>query len=191
MAPVVIGALTWALYQQRRDMGLVVGSAALYYWSLYGAWYIVVDKTGGFSGQRYQYLERKLFPIALDGNYMLTLGLYAGFIILTQLTLLAMQLSCRPKRGIPRLVLRHGVADSRDRGSRRRRQHVPDRGQTGCRLGSEYFGLQLHPNRDGPVVHAASGVEPDGADSAGDRICDTARRKALAVLRERDVRSNT
>ena len=39
---------------------------ALYYWTLYGAWYIVIDKTGGFSGKNYHYLEYKLFPISLD-----------------------------------------------------------------------------------------------------------------------------
>jgi hypothetical protein len=107
VATIAIAALTWALYQKRGDIGLVVGSAALYYWSLYGAWFIVVDKTGGFSGQNYYYLERKLFPIVLDGNYMLTLGTYAGFIVLIQLTLLA-ALARPRRREIPRLVLRHG-----------------------------------------------------------------------------------
>ena len=67
----------------------MVGIAALYYWSLYGAWSIVIDKTGGFSGKHYQYLESKMFPIELDRRYLLTLGLYAGFIILVELTLLA------------------------------------------------------------------------------------------------------
>ena len=55
---------------------------------LFGAWYIVIDKTGGFSGKHYGYLESKLFPIALDRNYLVTLGLYAVFIILVELTLL-------------------------------------------------------------------------------------------------------
>ncbi len=106
IATVVIAALAAALYRQRRDVGLVVGIAALYYWSLYGAWSIVIDKTGGFSGQHYQYLEYKMFPIALDGRYLVTLALYAGFIILVELTLLA-ALSRRRPRPIPRLVLRH------------------------------------------------------------------------------------
>jgi len=79
----------------------------LYYWSLFGAWYLVIDKTGGFSGKSYHYLEQKLFPIALDGDYMLTLALYAGFIIVVELTLLVAL-----KRGgsdeVPRLRLRHG-----------------------------------------------------------------------------------
>lgn len=105
-ATLVIGALAAVLYAQRRDAGLIVGIAALYYWSLYGAWSIVIDKTGGFSGQHYQYLESKMFPIALDGQYLLTLALYSGFIILVELTLLA-ALSRRRERPIPRLVLRH------------------------------------------------------------------------------------
>jgi len=102
----VIAALAFAVYRQRRDLGVIVGIAALYYWSLYGAWSIVIDKTGGFSGQHYQYLENKMFPIALDGSYLVTLALYAGFIILVELTLLA-SLSRRRARPIPRLVLQH------------------------------------------------------------------------------------
>ena len=106
VATLLIAALAAALYRQRGDLGVVVGIAALYYWSLYGAWSIVIDKTGGFSGQHYQYLEHKMFPINLDGRYLLTLVLYALFIILVELTLLA-ALSRRRARPIPRLVLRH------------------------------------------------------------------------------------
>jgi hypothetical protein len=105
-ATAVIAVLAAALYRERGDLGVVAGIAALYYWSLYGAWSIVIDKSGGFSGQHYQYLETKMFPIVLDERYLLTIGLYAGFIILVELTLLA-ALSCRRPRQIPRLVLRH------------------------------------------------------------------------------------
>ena len=105
-ATVVIAVLTFALYRQRRDMGVIVGAVALYYWSLYGAWYIVIDKTGGFSGKQYHYLEKKLFPIALDRDYMITLALYAGFVIVVQLTML-MALTRRPQRDIPRLTIQH------------------------------------------------------------------------------------
>lgn len=103
---VVIGVLTAALYRQRREAGLVIGCAVLYYWSLFGAWSIIIDKTGGFSGKHYHYLEYKLFPISLDAAYRTTLGLYAGFIIVVQLTMLT-ALSRRRERAIPRLVLRH------------------------------------------------------------------------------------
>ncbi len=105
-ATAVIAALALALYRRRRDLGVLAGTAGLYYWSLLGAWSIVIDKTGGFSGKHYYYLEYKLFPVSLDSHYMLTLGLYAGFIVAAQLTLLA-ALSRRRERPIPRLVLRH------------------------------------------------------------------------------------
>ncbi len=106
VATAVIAVLTLALYRKRKDVGILVGMGALYYWTLYGAWYIVIDKTGGFSGKNYHYLEYKLFPVSLDGDYMLTLALYSGFIILVQITLL---LTLRRDRGveIPRLVMRH------------------------------------------------------------------------------------
>jgi hypothetical protein len=103
----VIAALTLALYRKRRDVGFLVGIGALYYWTLYGAWYIVIDKTGGFSGKNYHYLEYKLFPVSLDSDYMLTLLLYSGFIILVQVTLL-LTVATDKRIEIPRLVLRHG-----------------------------------------------------------------------------------
>jgi hypothetical protein len=106
VATVIIAVLTLALYRKRRDVGFLVGIGALYYWTLYGAWYIVIDKMGGFSGKRYQYLEYKMFAIALDGDYMLTLALYTGFIIVIQLTLL-LALSRDQQLEMPRLVLRH------------------------------------------------------------------------------------
>jgi hypothetical protein len=106
-ATVIIAALALALFRKRRDYGVLVGVAALYYWSLYGAWYLVIDKTGGFSGKNYSYLEQKLFPIALDSDYMLTLGLYSGFIILVELTLL-IALKRRLRVEVPTLTLRHG-----------------------------------------------------------------------------------
>lgn len=106
MATLMILVLTAALYRKRKDVGFLVGVGALYYWTLYGAWYIVIDKTGGASGMNYHYLESKLFPISLDSDYMLTLVLYSGFIILVQLTLL---LTLARDKGIeiPRLVMRH------------------------------------------------------------------------------------
>lgn len=102
----IIAALTLAIYRIGRDAGVIVGVLALYYWSLLGAWSIVIDKTGGFSGKHYYYLETKLFPVSLDRDYMIALALYAGFIVVTLLTLLACL--CRPHgKPVPRLILRH------------------------------------------------------------------------------------
>lgn len=106
VATVVIAALGAVLYRQRGDAGTLIGVAALYYWSLFGAWYIVIDKTGGFSGKNYQYLEGKLFPISLDQNYLITLGLYAGFVIVIELRLLVALKPIRRDVGVP-LMLRH------------------------------------------------------------------------------------
>lgn len=106
VATAIIAALSLALYRKKRDAGFLVGAGALYYWTLYGAWYIVIDKMGGFSGKNYHYLEYKLFPVALDANYMMTLMAYSGFVIVVLLTLLC---SISPERRVeaPRLVLRH------------------------------------------------------------------------------------
>ena len=103
---VVIGVLAIVLYRTRRDVGILVGIAALYYWSLYGAWSLVIDKLGGNSGKVYHYLETKMFPIALDENYLIAIALYAVFIIAIELTLIA---TLRKGRSIPfpRLTLRH------------------------------------------------------------------------------------
>ena len=106
IATTVIVVLAAALYRKRRDAGTLVGIAALYYWSLFGAWYIVIDKTGGFSGKNYGYLEGKLFSIALDQNYMIALGLYAGFIILVELTLLLVVAPVTEDRTAEPLLLR-------------------------------------------------------------------------------------
>src|SRR5450755_1620044 len=108
IATIVIVMLAAALYRKRRDVGTLVGIAALYYWSLFGAWYIVTDKTGGFSGKNYGYLEGKLFSIALDQNYMIALGLYAGFIIVVELTLLLAVKPVAADRTAAPLLLRHG-----------------------------------------------------------------------------------
>jgi hypothetical protein len=110
IATMMIVVLAAALYRKRRDIGTLVGIGALYYWSLFGAWYIVIDKTGGFSGKNYGYLEGKLFSIALDQNYMIALGLYAGFIVLVELTLLLVVAPVkenRPAELLPPLLLRH------------------------------------------------------------------------------------
>lgn len=103
---VVIAALALVLYKARRDCGILVGLAALYYWSLYGAWFIVMDKSGGHSGKFYHYLESKMFPVELDDNYLLAIVLYAVFIIAVELTLIA-TLRAVPTRPFPRLTLRH------------------------------------------------------------------------------------
>jgi hypothetical protein len=102
----VIATLATLLLHEQRDLGILVGIGALYYWSLYGAWFVVIDKTGGYSGKNYFYLETKMFPVALDGDYLLTIGLYGAFIIAVELTLLAFLPRLRRTQSCP-LTLRH------------------------------------------------------------------------------------
>jgi hypothetical protein len=106
VATILIAVLTLTLYRWRRDTGFLLGVAALYYWSLFGAWYVVIDKSGGFSGKAYHYLEHKMFAVSLDRNYLYTLGAYAAFILLLQLTVLFALSRKRPVT-IPKLVIRH------------------------------------------------------------------------------------
>ncbi len=105
-ATVVIAGLAVILYRVRRDVGIPVGIAALYYWSLYGAWSLVIDKQGGNSGKAYHYLESKMFPIVLDDNYLLAIVLYALFIVAVEVTLIVTLRTVRT-RPHPRLTLRH------------------------------------------------------------------------------------
>jgi hypothetical protein len=83
-----IAALAGLLFLKTRHLGFPVGIALLYYWSLYGAWSIVTDRIGGDSEKKYDYLTERMFPVDLDEHYMSALVLYAGFILLIEMTLL-------------------------------------------------------------------------------------------------------
>jgi len=108
VSTIVISVLALAAFRKSREVGVIVGSAALYYWSLFGAWYVVIDKSGGFSGKSYHYLEYKMFPVYLDDNYVATLVSYAAFVILAQVTLLVALPAAEDRdREVPRLLLRH------------------------------------------------------------------------------------
>ncbi len=106
-ATIVIAILAFVIYRRSGDLGVFVGIGALYYWSLFGAWYIVIDKTGGFSGKFYHYLEYKMFAINLDSNYMASLLSYSAFVILTEVALLLALPRRMGARQAPRLMLRH------------------------------------------------------------------------------------
>jgi hypothetical protein len=87
-ASVIIAWLTWRIWRKTHEMSFVIGLCLIYYWSLYGAWSIVADGTGGTTPRRYHYLYDKLFTIELDHYYFLTILLYAVFVIGIALTVL-------------------------------------------------------------------------------------------------------
>lgn len=80
--------LAWLVWSRTHHLSFPLGIGLIYYWSLFGAWSIVQDRLGGESGKRYDYLEAKLFPVMLDEHYLMTLLLYAAFIILIEIALL-------------------------------------------------------------------------------------------------------
>ena len=85
----VIFALGLAIWRKTREIGFPLGIGFLYYWSLFGAWSIITDRLGGDSGMHYDYLELKMFTVKLDSNYAKTLVLYALFVVVVEVVLLA------------------------------------------------------------------------------------------------------
>ncbi len=92
-----IAVITVILWLRTSSPSFLVAAGAMYYWSLHGAWGIIIDHTGSDSGLHYQYLEQELFPIRLDSDYFLALSLYGFFIITTLLS--ALFLSRRDVKG--------------------------------------------------------------------------------------------
>jgi hypothetical protein len=86
---VLLIALTGLIWFRSRNPAFVVGVFFLYFWTLHGAWRLVPDLEAGQTGdKRYSYLFDRLFPIALDGDYFLSLILYSAFLLLICLTIL-------------------------------------------------------------------------------------------------------
>jgi len=80
--------LSYILYTKTQSILFPLASFLLYYWSLFGSWMIILDRTGGDSGMHYHYLQKKMFPIVLDGDYLKTMLYYGIFILTFQFVLL-------------------------------------------------------------------------------------------------------
>jgi hypothetical protein len=83
----IIALAAW-IWLRTRSISFPLGIALAYYLSLYGAWSVIQDKLGGDSGKHYDYMEEKLFTVALDHNYFYSLILYSLFIITIEIVLL-------------------------------------------------------------------------------------------------------
>ncbi len=107
----IIAGLALLIFAKTRNIAFPLGLTLIYYMSLYGAWAVIKDKSGGDSGSHYAYLEHKMFEVHLDPHYLLALLLYAGFIIVIEVALL---LFARPAAGAsvrarPPIEITHGV----------------------------------------------------------------------------------
>ena len=86
--------LTVAVYLRTAELGFIIGFSLAFYFSLYGAWFVVYNAHGGNVNARYFYLFNKLVAVKLDSVYLESVALYALFVLLLQVVVL---LSARPK----------------------------------------------------------------------------------------------
>ncbi len=89
VSSIVIAGLGILIFLRTKNISFPLGLALIYYMTLYGVWAVIEDKTGGDSGAHYAYLEYKMFEVHLDRHYLLAILLYAGFIVLIELAVLA------------------------------------------------------------------------------------------------------
>src|SRR2546427_6742563 len=100
VATVCYVALGLAVWRRTKEIAFALGLGFFYYWTLFGAWFIIYDLRGGNSGMQYQYLFYKMFPVHLDSDYFWTLVLYSAFLLTIEIVLLGV---LRRRRREPRL----------------------------------------------------------------------------------------
>ncbi len=86
----VIVALAAMIYRETKHVGFPFGIGLLYYWSLWGSWFLIHDKATGLKDTTYETLENMMFPVHLDGHYLHAIALYGAFLVVIELTLLAL-----------------------------------------------------------------------------------------------------
>lgn len=77
-----------AIWFRTRCLAFLLGLLFIYYWTLWGGWFIVYDLRGGNSGMQYSYFYYKLFPVHLDADYLSTLILFSVFVVVVEVTVL-------------------------------------------------------------------------------------------------------
>lgn len=86
IATLLIGALSFVIWQRTRDLSFMIGIGLIYYFTLYGSWFFIYDQLFNNEGKElfnlnYYYLLHKMFPITLNGDYAFTLIIYSLFIV--------------------------------------------------------------------------------------------------------------
>ncbi len=108
-AVLAIATLLWfllgaAIWFRTKSIAFVLGLGFIYYWTLWGGWFLIYDLRGGESGMQYSYFFYKLFPVHLDADYFTTLLLFSLFVVTCEITVLfcakreSAQLPARPIR---------------------------------------------------------------------------------------------
>ncbi len=84
-----IGILQRKIWRIQPNIVFPIFIGIFYYWSLAGAWIFVFDQTthwGEKLGIHYHYLLEKMFMVQLDVDYLKSIWIIGGFIILLQVT---------------------------------------------------------------------------------------------------------
>ena len=105
IATVCIAGLAALLYVRSGSLSFPLGVVFLYFWSLHGGWTIVADGLGADDQMPHHYLYRKVFPVELNEAYLDTLLYYALFVIVIELTALAVMQTGRLGAPAPRSAL--------------------------------------------------------------------------------------
>ncbi|MBI4869969.1 MAG: hypothetical protein HY814_00190 [Candidatus Riflebacteria bacterium] len=105
----LIGAGAVVLWLRTRSVSFPLGLAFLYFWSLHGAWAIVLDNLGGESGMHYAYLEAKTFAVRLDAHYLWALFYYSAFVLTVEAVLLLAVHGRGARRPVEPVRFSHGV----------------------------------------------------------------------------------
>ncbi|MBI3502706.1 MAG: oligosaccharide repeat unit polymerase [Bacteroidetes bacterium] len=93
LSTIIIFLLGFFIFIRTKSLAFPIGILLLYFFSLYGAWFIVYDKMnlekGASFGLHYYYLMLKMFNVELDQYYFNTLLMYSLFIVIIELTILS------------------------------------------------------------------------------------------------------
>lgn len=102
LAVALLAALLWL---RTRSPLVLAGLGLVYYWSLYGAWFILAEQHGAQSPMHYHTIFEQLAPVYLDADYLAALRLHLVFVLVLELTLLACLRRAEPgQRPAPRPV---------------------------------------------------------------------------------------
>jgi len=94
IATIIIVVLALVIWRRTRSISFLLGIGIIYYFTLLGGLIISLDLLTGnimqYYGMNYYYLFEKMFPVFLDSDYFMALFFYSFFIILIEITLIAL-----------------------------------------------------------------------------------------------------
>lgn len=88
----VIVFISWKIWKKTKEIAFIVGTSLMYYWTLLGSWFFIYDDLSGQKGKNFglHYYDffTLVFPVHVDTSYMISVAIYAIFIIVVLLMIL-------------------------------------------------------------------------------------------------------